>query len=331
MRAALALATDPQAPRGENPRVGCVIVDEQGTVIGSGFHRGAGTAHAEVVALAQASAAARGATAVVTLEPCRHTGRTGPCTQALIDAGVRRVVIAQPDPTREAGGGAHDLRSAGIEVVSGVLVDEAHAVNVEWTRAVRAGRPFVTVKTAMSLDGRVAGPGGTPLTITGEQARVYAHQVRSQVQAIIVGTGTVLADDPELTVRHGVAVVGEPPLRVVVGARSVPAAARICNAAAATWLAGSLAPEDLLAALYARGVRSVLVEGGPTLIASFMAAGVVDRWLWFIAPIVIGDGPTALATMDTVVGVDVVEVQVLGEDVCITAEPRRVQSTQFEE
>lgn len=331
MRAALALATDPLAPRGENPRVGCVIVDASGTVVGSGFHRGAGTAHAEVVALAQAGAKARGATAVVTLEPCRHTGRTGPCTRALIDAGVGRVVIAQPDPTPEAGGGANELRAAGVDVVSGVLTDEAHAINAEWTFAVGAGRPFVTVKTAMSLDGRVAGPGGAPIAITGEQARLRAHQVRSEVQAIVVGTGTVLADDPELTVRHGVGIVGEPPLRVVVGGRAVPADARIRNAAAPTWLAGALAPQDLLAALYARRVRSVLVEGGPTLVASFMEAGLVDRWLWFIAPVLIGDGPTALATMDSVVGVDVVEVQVLGEDVCITAEPRRSSSMQSEE
>lgn len=331
MRAALALATDPQALRGENPRVGCVIVDESGLVIGEGFHRGAGTAHAEVVALAQAGTGARGATAVVTLEPCRHTGRTGPCTRALIDAGVGRVVFAQPDPTPEAGGGASELRAAGIDTVSGVLTDEACAINAEWTFAVRAGRPFVTVKTAMSLDGRVAGPGGAPIAITGEQARVRAHRVRSEVQAIVVGTGTVLADDPELTVRHGVDIVGEPPLRVVVGGREVPAGARIRNAAAPTWLAGASSPQEVLAEAYARGVRSVLVEGGPTLIASFMAAGLVDRWLWFIAPVLIGDGPTALATMDSVVGVDVVEVQVLGEDVCITAEPRRSSSMQSEE
>lgn len=331
MRAALQLATDASAPRGENPRVGCVIVDDSGHVVGTGFHLGAGTAHAEVVALAAAGEQARGATAFVTLEPCRHTGRTGPCTQALIDAGVSRVIIAMLDPTEQAGGGSAELEAAGIEVFSGVLADESRAINAEWDYACRAGRPFVIAKTAMSLDGRVAGSGGVPLAISGPDSLTFAHQCRAEVQAIIVGTGTVLADDPELTIRHGVRIVGDPPLRVVLGGRPVPLNARIRNNAAPTWIAGAISPRAVLTELFVRGVRSVLIEGGPTLLQSFIDEDLVDRYLWFIAPILIGTGPTALAAMDAAVGVTVQSVRVLGEDMCITAEPRRLAPDLFKE
>lgn len=326
MDEALRLAVDPQAPRGENPRVGCVILDAAGIVVGRGFHRGAGTAHAEVVALEEAGAAARGGTAFVTLEPCRHRGRTGPCTAALIAAGIDRVIFAQVDPTLLAGGGGHELTSAGIEVIGEFKAPEAIAINAEWTTSMMMGRPFVIAKTAMSLDGRVAGPQGEQLAISGPAAQVRAHQIRSQVQAIIVGTGTVLTDDPELTVRHGVEVVGEPPLRVVMGGRDIPRKAHIHNTAAPTWCSGTRSPDEVLAELFERGIRVVLVEGGPTLIGSFMSAGLVDRWVWFISPLLIGAGPTALASMSSVVGVDVVDVFVLGEDVTITAERRTTGS-----
>jgi diaminohydroxyphosphoribosylaminopyrimidine deaminase / 5-amino-6-(5-phosphoribosylamino)uracil reductase len=323
MRAALQLATDASAPRGENPRVGCVIVDDSGHVVGTGFHLGAGTAHAEVVALAVAGEQAKGATAFVTLEPCRHFGRTGPCTQALIDAGVSRVVIAMLDPTEQAGGGSAELEAAGIEVFNGVLESESNAINAEWVFANRTRRPFVIAKAAMSLDGRVAGPGGSPLAITGPDSLKFAHARRAEVQAIIVGTGTVLADDPELSIRHGAAIAGEPPLRVVVGGRAVPLNARIRNDAAPTWIAGAMSPQAVLTELFSRGVRSVLMEGGPHLLQSFVDADLVDRFLWFIAPILIGEGPTALKAMEGAVGVNVQSVLMLGEDMCITAEPRR--------
>ncbi len=323
MRSALLLATDPSAPRGENPRVGCVIVDDSGHVVGTGFHLGAGTAHAEVVALAVAGEQAQGATAFVTVEPCRHSGRTGPCTQALIEAGVSRVVIAMLDPTEQAGGGSAELEAAGIEVFNGVLEAESSAINAEWVFAYRTGRPFVIAKTAMSLDGRVAGPGGSPLAISGPDSLKFAHACRSEVQAILVGTGTVLADDPELSIRHGATIAGEPPLRVVVGGRSVPPNARIRNDAAPTWIAGAMSPQAVLTELFSRGVRSVLIEGGPHLLQSFVDADLVDRFLWFIAPILIGEGPTALNAMEGAVGVNVQSVRMLGEDMCITAEPRR--------
>ncbi len=222
MREALALAQSRDAPFGENPRVGCVLVAPDGEVVGRGHHRGAGTPHAEVVALADAGARAAGATAVVSMEPCRHTGRTGPCTQALLDAGVRAVVYGQPDPTELGGGGGDVLRAAGVDVHGGLLADEATAVNEEWTFAVVHGRPFVTWKCAASLDGRVAAADGGPTPITGTASRADVHDLRSRVGAIIVGTGTVLVDDPLLTVRRSGGPVPTPPLRVVVGSRPIP-------------------------------------------------------------------------------------------------------------
>ena len=157
MARALELAVAPDAPRGVNPRVGCVIIGASGEILGEGYHRGAGTAHAEVRALEEAGISARDATAVVTLEPCRHVGRTGPCVQALIAAGVSRVVFAQADPTVSAGGGAGELRAGGIEVIGGVMAEQAALVNRGWTHVQRTGRPFVTLKIAATLDGRVAG------------------------------------------------------------------------------------------------------------------------------------------------------------------------------
>lgn len=323
MREALALAQSPEAPYGENPRVGCVIVDDHGTVVGRGFHRGAGTPHAEVDALAQAGDRARGATAVVTLEPCRHTGRTGPCTQALLEAGVGRVVFAQPDPTAQAGGGADVLRAAGIEVEAGLREVEARAVNEEWTFAVTHGRPFVTWKCAVSLDGRVAGPDGGPTALTGPAARRAVHRLRSRVGAIIVGTGTALVDDPALTVREGVEAAGPPPLRVIVGSRPVPPGARVLDDSAPTLFTAERDPRALLADLFGRGVRHALLEGGPTLATAFRAAGVIDRIDWYVAPVLLGAGPVALPSADALTEVDVQSVTVVGEDVRVVG---RLQS-----
>lgn len=318
MAEAISLAGSPDAPYGENPRVGCVIVDADGVVVGRGFHRGAGTPHAEVVALSDAGERARGATAVVTLEPCRHTGRTGPCTSALIDAGIARLVFGQPDPTEQAGGGAAVLAAAGVEVIGPVREDEASGINREWTFAVTHGRPFVTWKCAVSLDGRVAGADGGPTRISGDAARRQVHELRARVGAIIVGTGTALADDPALTVRD-VDASGVP-LRVVVGSRSVPADARVLDDAAPTLLIDERDPHLLLADLYARGVRHALLEGGPTLAAAFLAAEVVDRVDWYVAPILLGDGPVALPALAERVGVRVDEVTVVGEDVRIVGD-----------
>ena len=302
----------------------CILAPD-GEVVGRGHHRGAGTPHAEVVALADAGPRAAGAIAVVTLEPCRHTGRTGPCTQALIDAGVRTVVFAQSDPTEQGGGGADVLRAAGVEVHGGVLTHEAAAVNEEWTFAVVHGRPFVTWKSAVSLDGRVAGPDGGPTPITGAGARTAVHDLRARVGAIIVGTGTVLTDDPQLTVRRPGEEVAVPPLRVVAGSRPVPEGAKVLDDSAPTLVTAERDPRALLADLYGRGVRHALLEGGPTLAAAFLAAGVVDRVEWYVAPVVLGAGPVALpppAPGTDPLGVDVIAVEVVGEDVRVIGRVR---------
>ncbi len=318
MRAAIDLAQSPDAPFGANPRVGCVIVSDTGEIVGRGHHRGAGTAHAEVDALRDAGDRARGATAVVSLEPCRHVGRTGPCTAALIEAGIARVVFAQQDPTAEGGGGAAVLEAAGIPATGGLLADQAEQVNQVWTFAVRSGRPMVTWKCAVSLDGRVAGPDGGPTRITGPGARELVHELRAQVGAIVVGTGTVLADDPQLTVR-GARPRSLPlaPLRVVVGSRAIPDGARILDDEAETLVLDERDPVRVLDLLDERGIRHALLEGGPTLAGAFLRAQVIDRIDWYLAPLLLGDGPPALPALPGAQGVDVEAVSVVGEDVRI--------------
>lgn len=317
MREAIALAMSPDAPHGENPRVGCVLVAPDGRIVGRGHHRGAGTVHAEVDALRDAGGLAVGTTAVVTLEPCRHRGRTGPCTHALVDAGVARVVFAQADPTAAAGGGAAELADAGVDVVGGILALEAGALNTEWTLAVTYGRPFVTWKAAVSLDGRVAGADGGPTPITGAAARLAVHELRARVGAIVVGTGTALRDDPSLTVRLSRPLVGAPPLRVVVGSRPIPPSARLLDSAAATLLTDERDPRMVLADLYARGVRHALLEGGPTLAAAFCAAGLVDRVEVYVAPLLLGAGPSLVPPGSPGWGIEVEHVEPVGEDVRI--------------
>jgi len=198
MRRAIALAELGFGSTSPNPIVGCVLVDQGGSVVGEGYHVRAGDPHAEVIALWDAGGRASGATAFITLEPCRHTGRTPPCTQALIDAGVSRVVFAVADPDPVAGHGADDLRAAGVLVDEGLLADEAARSNAAWLHHARTGRPFVTWKYAATLDGRVAAADGTSRWITGEAARHDVHLLRARSDAIVVGTGTVLADDPRL-------------------------------------------------------------------------------------------------------------------------------------
>ena len=233
MQRALRAAASPDAPPGPNPRVGCVILSADGDVLAEGHHRGAGTAHAEVDALANLAAtgaSARGASVLVTLEPCNHQGRTGPCVQALLDAGVAEVIYAQDDPTEQAGGGAAALEAAGVRVRRGLCAQEAARLNRPWLLAVTRGRPMVTWKLAATLDGRIAAADGTSQWITPVAARHDAHRLRRQCDAIMVGTGTALADDPALTVRDE---AGQPapahlqPLRVVVGSRSLPPTSRV--------------------------------------------------------------------------------------------------------
>lgn len=313
MREALALAA--MGPRSENPQVGCVIVDATGEIVGRGWHRGAGTEHAEVVALADAGERARGATAVVTLEPCSHTGRTGPCTVALSEAGVARVVYAQSDPTPEASGGAVALRAMGMEVTGGLLVAQAQRLTRGWTTLRMHGRPHLTLKCAMTMDGRVADATGGPTAITGEEARRWAHVERARADAVIVGTGTVWADNPRLTARHPDGTVADhQPLRVVVGERDIPPASRILDDAAPTMLVRSRDPQVLIRALVDAGVQEGIVEGGPMLAAALLEADLIDAFVWLVAPTLLGAGIAALPPLATPRSLIVSNVELLGED-----------------
>lgn len=329
LRDALALAALGPVPD-PNPRVGCVLLDAAGAVVGRGFHAGAGTPHAEVAALADAAARGadvRGGTAYVTLEPCAHRGRTGPCAQALLEAGVARVVHAQSDPNPVAAGGAERLRAAGVEVVAGLLADEAQALNAVWTRAVRLGRPVVTWKVAGSLDGRAAAADGTSRWVTGAAARADVHDLRARCDAIVVGTGTALADDPSLTTRWPDGSLRDrQPLRVVVGDRDVPTGAAVLDEAAPTVLLRGHDPAAVLATLHGEGIRHVLLEGGPTLAAAFLAAGLVDEVVAYVAPVLLGAGPSSvgdlgISTVADALRLEPVDVTVVGVDVRVTARP----------
>jgi len=327
MRRAIALAELGLGSTSPNPIVGCVIVGPDGSVVGEGYHARAGEAHAEVIALRDAGGRAFGATAFVTLEPCRHTGRTPPCTRALIDAGVSRVVFAVADPDSVAGHGADDLRAAGVLVEEGLLGDEAARSNAAWLHHARTGRPFVTWKYAATLDGRVAAADGTSRWITGEAARHDVHRLRAGSDAIVVGTGTVLADDPRLDVRLPDAANPNRPLRVVVGRREVPSVSKVLDDAAPTVLLTEHDPKLVLANLSDRGVVSVLLEGGPTLAGAFVAAGMVDRVVAYLAPALLGAGPAALGdagieTLRSALRLHVDAVDLIGDDIRIIATPR---------
>jgi len=323
MARALELAVAPDAPRGLNPRVGCVIIGASGDTVGEGYHRGAGTPHAEVQALDEAGVAARGATAVVTLEPCRHVGRTGPCVQALIDAGVSRVVFAQADPTVSAGGGAGELRAGGIEVIGGVLEERASLVNRGWTHVQRTGRPFVTLKIAATLDGRVADDSGGPTPISGPESALFVHALRGDVDAVLIGTGTAIIDNPRLTVREADGRMADrQPLRVVIGERDLPRSLRIFTDEALTVHLQTRVLTEVMADLAGRGVQQVLLEGGPSIAAAFLNEGLVDEVVWLLAPRLFGVGPVALGPMSGPLLVDVREFGRIGDDVLIRGAPR---------
>lgn len=310
-----------------NPRVGAVVTAAAGGVVGEGYHKGAGTPHAEVAALRAAGPAARGGTVYVSLEPCNHQGRTAPCTEALIAAGVARVVFGQTDPNRVAAGGAGRLAAAGIQVSAGVLAAEAEAVNRTWTHLMRTGRPFVTWKFAATLDGRSAAPDGSSRWITGPEARADVHSFRARCGAVIVGTGTVLRDDPRLTVRE----VGGPslaqPLRMVIGRRPIPPHSHVLDEEATTLVATSHDPLEALAQLAGRGIHHALLEGGATLAAAFLRAGLVDEVVAYLAPAFLGSGRSALGdlgidTIDGAIRLGITDVTLVGGDVRITATPQ---------
>ena len=310
-----------------NPRVGCLIVPDDGSGPVLGWHRGAGTPHAEVDALSRAGSHARGATAYVTLEPCTHHGRTGPCADRLVAAGVRRVVHAVPDPNPVAAGGAAYLRARGVEVTEGVLQAEAEEVNASWMYAQRTGRPWVVAKMATSLDGRVAAVDGSSRWVTGPAARGDAHRLRARSGAVLVGSGTVVADDPHLTVRRPDGTLADrQPLRVVIGHRPPPRGSRILDTAAGTLQLATHDPVAVLSALAERGVHRALIEGGPTLATAFLRAGLVDEVVAYIAPALLGGGPLAIgdlgvATIAEAVRFVPTDVTPLWPDIRVTARP----------
>jgi diaminohydroxyphosphoribosylaminopyrimidine deaminase/5-amino-6-(5-phosphoribosylamino)uracil reductase len=298
MRRALALAATDGVPLGPNPRVGCVLLAADGTVVAEGYHRGAGAPHAEVDALSRAGDAARGATAVVTLEPCNHTGRTGPCAVALVQAGVRRVVVAQRDTNPVALGGADTLRTAGVDVETGVLEADARALNRVWTFAVEHGRPFVTWKFAATLDGRSAAADGSSRWVSSAAARADTHRLRALCDTMLVGTNTVAVDDPHLTVRDPEGTpLPRQPLRAVMGERDLDSGRRVFDDAAETVHLRTRDPGAALADLFARDRQHVFLEGGPTLAAAFLAAGLVDEAVAYVAPMLLGAGRAAVGDL----------------------------------
>jgi diaminohydroxyphosphoribosylaminopyrimidine deaminase / 5-amino-6-(5-phosphoribosylamino)uracil reductase len=277
-----------------NPPVGAVILDADGQVVGVGGTEPAGSDHAEVLALRRAGSLAAGGTAVVTLEPCNHHGKTPPCVNALIDAGVRAVVYAVTDPNEIAAGGAARLSAAGVDVKSGLLAEEVSGGPLrEWLHKQRTGLPHVTWKYASSLDGRSAAADGTSRWISSEAARLDLHRRRAATDAIIVGTGTVLADDPALTARlPDGSPAAKQPLRVVVGMREIPSEAKVLNDDSRTMVIRTRDPMEVLKALSDR--TDVLLEGGPTLAGAFLREGAIDRILTYVAPILLGGPVTAV-------------------------------------
>ena len=329
MRRAIDLSSNGPA-RGLNPQVGAIALDAAGTIIAEGWHMGSGTPHAEVDALSKLSAdEIRGATMVVTLEPCNHTGRTGPCVDALINARVARVVYAVTDPGHASSGGAERLREAGIEVIGGVLADEVEAHQHDWLMSARLGRPQVAVKWGASLDGRVAAEDGTSQWITGEAARELVHRQRAAADAIIVGTGTVLADNPSLTARTAGGDLHETqPVPVVIGERPIPGDSLIYQHPHEPIIPGTRDIDAILGELHGHGLRSVFVEGGPTLASAFIEAGVVDRYYVYIAPTLLGGSRLAVtevgvSSLAERVDLDFVRIEQLGPDLFIEAVPRK--------
>ncbi len=357
MRRALTLAA--RGRTSPNPQVGAVLVKD-GQIVGEGFHRQCGGPHAEINALAHAGSSAQGADLYVTLEPCNHHGRTPPCTEAVLDAGIKRVFMGLKDPDPDvAGGGEERLREAGVEVITGVATKRCERFYEAFAVHRRLGRPHVTLKAGMTLDGKLATRTGHSRWVTGPEARRAVHRLRDRVDAILVGVGTVLADDPELTTRlpRG---AGHDPVRVIVDSRArTPAVARIlcqhrskaptliahveAGAAAASELArpgvetyecrshdSRVDLADLLRRLAARGIVSLLVEGGGEIHWAMLKAGLVDRVMFFVAPVIVGGrdavpvvGGLGVEQMGDAFGLEELTVRHVGRDLLIEARSTR--------
>jgi diaminohydroxyphosphoribosylaminopyrimidine deaminase / 5-amino-6-(5-phosphoribosylamino)uracil reductase len=351
MARALQLAARGLCSTRPNPRVGCLIVRD-GRIVGEGWHARAGEPHAEVHALAQAGGQARGATCYVTLEPCCHAGRTPPCTEALLQAGIAEVVAAMVDPNpRVGGGGLQGLKQAGVDVRSGLMAAEALALNVGFCQRMRSGRPWVRAKLGVSLDGRIAMASGESKWITGEAARADVQRWRARSGAILTGVNTVLADDPALTVRDPALAAALPaqPLRVVIDSRlRSPPSARVRTGAGPCLLIGASDGEghtadgtiehcaghdgrvDLSAALQLLGrreINEVLVEAGPTLTGALMQHGLIDELILYIAPRLLGDDALpmirlpGLAMLGAAPTMQRSELRVVGDDLCLVLRP----------
>ena len=357
MRRALELARRGLYSTDPNPRVGCVIARGE-RIVGEGWHRYAGEPHAEIHALEAAGGDAAGATAYVTLEPCRHTGRTGPCTRALVQAGVVRVVAAMRDPNpKVAGHGFAELTAAGLEVDSGLLEPEARRLNRGFASRFERARPWVRCKLAATLDGRTATATGESRWITGEAARADVHRLRAQSGAVLTGIGTLLADDPRLDARvEGIDCLA-PPMRVIVDSRlRTPPAARVFSAPGRVLVAtagdGSPAPalaeagaevvslpasgdrvalDALMSTLAERGVNEVHTECGPTLAGALLESGLVDEVVAYLAPVLLGDAAQGMFTLPTVaamrdrIGLEITGIERIGSDLRIDANPAPAQ------
>jgi diaminohydroxyphosphoribosylaminopyrimidine deaminase / 5-amino-6-(5-phosphoribosylamino)uracil reductase len=331
MRRALELAA--KGPMtGPNPQVGCVLLDSSLAIVAEGWHEGSGTPHAEIMALenlTQSGLSPEGLTAVVTLEPCAHTGKTGPCATALADAGVTRVAYSVSDPGAISGGGAQILRSAGVDVIQCVEESAGEALIERWLHSVTTSRPWVTLKWAMSLDGRVAAADGTSQWITGEDTRAKVHRDRSEHDAIIVGINTILVDNPRLSARRPEGgLYAHQPHAIVIGHRDVPGDALIRDHPGGFEHVMSHDLPGLAASLGEREIRSVYVEGGAAVASAFLTEQLVDELHITMGPMLLG-GPNlavtdlGIATMADAHHLTITDVQHVGDDIVVTARPQQ--------
>ncbi len=352
MRRAITLARKGIGRTAPNPAVGCVVVGN-GKVVGEGWHKKAGTPHAEVLALEAAGEEARGADLYVTLEPCSHSGKTPPCTDAIIKAGVRRVIAGMVDPYHlVAGKGFEALQNAGIELVTGFLEDECREINHGFIKFVETGMPYVIYKSAMTLDGNIATVTGQSRWVTSEESRKYVHELRNVCDAVMVGVDTILADNPQLNVRH---VKGRNPLRVIVDTRMrTPESVSVLSGANAkkTIIAtcetnpkvhkryelqgarimvceeydGRVLMKDLLSKLGRLGIQTILLEGGSRLAGDMIKHGLIDECIFFYAPKLVGNGfaPFALTGVDLMedaIKMKIISIGMIGPDAVVRARP----------
>ena len=321
MQRAIALSEKGLGKCAPNPIVGAVIIDASGKIVGEGFHdRMKSKDHAEVVAIKGAGDLAKGATMVVTLEPCNHTGSTGPCTQAIIDSGISTVVFAVKDPNAVAAGGADALRAAGIKVVDGVLGEEASYVNRAWLTKIKKSHPYFVWKVATTLDAKIAASDGTSKWISNEVSRRDVQRLRRESDAILVGTNTVVSDNPHLIPRGEFSGYSKNPIRVVLGESELPKDSRVFDSASETVHVKSRDLKELVSKLTQLNVNQVLVEAGSKLTSALMAAGLIDELVIYQAPALLGAGKSFYAqdshlTIDDQIRLEHISTEVLAGDI----------------